>query len=151
VAFAKQIKADNSRTPRQIRTHFSGRMVHEIARDVRRRVNAEMPAKEPVVKAEAEGNSSFCTFDVRRRKPESRRKPFFLAPADQASASFRRVSIASNNPSDSFSVTRSNPCECGRSRWLKTIYMPTLEPPLELVPVLDPLFEFDVVFRSILP
>ena len=42
-------------------------------------------------------------------------------------------------------------CECGRSRWLKTIYMPTLEPPLELVPVLDPLFEFDVVFRLILP
>jgi hypothetical protein len=29
--------------------------------------------------------------------------------------------------------------------------MPTLEPPLELVPVLDPLFEFDVLFRSILP
>jgi hypothetical protein len=42
-------------------------------------------------------------------------------------------------------------CEYGRFGWLKTIYMPTLEPPLELVPVLDPLFEFNVVFRSILP
>jgi hypothetical protein len=42
-------------------------------------------------------------------------------------------------------------CECGRFRWLKTIYMPTLELPLELVPVPDPLFKFDVVFRSILP
>jgi hypothetical protein len=42
-------------------------MVHEIARDVRRRVDAEMPAaKEPVVKAVA-GAASFEQLDELRK------------------------------------------------------------------------------------
>jgi hypothetical protein len=42
-------------------------MVREIARDVRRRVNAEMPAaKEAVVKAQAEG-ASFEQLDELRK------------------------------------------------------------------------------------